>query len=127
MDILLEKFRADKKYLVSQNMGLTSTEARDFWPVYDRYQKDLAGIANRKIKLISDYAENYETMSDGVAREILNRFLTIEDDRSKLRKSYLPQFRKVLPDKKVVRYYQLENKILALVNFELAANIPLVQ
>lgn len=127
MEILLDKLRADKKLLVSQNMGLTSTEGRDFWPVYDRFQKDLAGIANRKIKLISDYADNYETMSDGVARDILDRFLTIEGDQLKLRKSYLSQFRKVLADKKVARYYQLENKIQALVNFQLAANIPLVQ
>jgi len=33
----------------------------------------------------------------------------------------------VLPEKKVARYYQLENKIQAVLTYELAKNIPLVE
>jgi len=58
---------------------------------------------------------------------ILDEYLAIESERLALRKAYLPKFRQALPDKKVVRFYQLENKIQAAVNYELAANIPLVK
>jgi hypothetical protein len=34
MQIVLEKVRADKKLLVSENMQLTEAEAKAFWPVY---------------------------------------------------------------------------------------------
>jgi hypothetical protein len=44
----------------------------------------------------------------------------------KLRQLYAAKLGKVLPGTKVVRYLQIENKIRALVKFELAAQIPLV-
>jgi hypothetical protein len=45
----------------------------------------------------------------------------------KLRQTYLPRFRKVLPEVKVVRYYQIENKINAALMYEVAAKIPLIK
>ncbi len=127
MELVREKIRADKKLFVAQNMQLTAPEATGFWPVYDRYQNDLDTLADRMITLITDYAKNYETMSNGVAKNLIDEYLAIEGDRLKLREAYLPQFRQVLPEKRVVRYYQLENKIQAAVKYELAANIPLFQ
>jgi hypothetical protein len=127
MQIVREKVRADKKLFVAVNLELTDSEAEAFWPVYDSYQKDLYKLAGRFTKLIEDYARNYQTMSDEVARKLLDEYLAIEDEHQRLRQSYLPKFREALPDKKVVRYYQLENKIDAVVDYELAANIPLVE
>lgn len=127
MQIVREKVRADKKLFVAANMELTESEAKGFWPLYDRYQKDLEKLGKRTLGLIKNYAMNFENMSDEAAKKMLEEWLTVEMERQKLREAYLPKFREVLPDKKVVRYYQLENKILAVVNYELAAQIPLVQ
>ena len=52
--------------------------------------------------------------------------MKIEKLTLKLRKAYLRKFRKVLPEIKVTRYYQIENKIQKALMFELAANIPLM-
>ncbi len=127
MDIVREKLRADKKLLIAENMQMTEAQAKKFWPVYDSYQKEQTKLGDRMIKLIQDYAKNFETMTDDVAVKLLNEYLAIDADRQALRKSYLPKFRAVLPGTKVTRYYQMENKIQAVVNFELAAQIPLVQ
>ena len=127
MEIVREKVRADKKLFVSENLGLTQSEATRFWPAYKSYQEDLRGIGDREFQLIDDYAKNYEAMSYDTARDLLDRYLDIDDDRSKLRRTYLPKFREILPEKKVVRYYQIENKILAIWKFALAAKIPLVE
>lgn len=126
-ELLREKVRADKKLFISQNMGLTESEAVGFWPVYDRYQKEREALTNRMISLIEDYAKGYEAMDDATAKGLLDRYLAIQGDRLKLRKNYLPDFRKVLSDKKVARYYQLENKIRSVVMFQLAAKIPFVK
>jgi hypothetical protein len=66
-------------------------------------------------------------MSDQVAKRLVDEYLTIEAARQKLRQTYLPRFRKVLREKQVARYYQLENKVQAAVSYELAAEIPLVK
>jgi len=127
MQIVREKIRADKKLVVAEAMGMTESEAKAFWPVYEAYQRDLAKINDRTIKLIEDYAENYGAMSDQAAKQLMDEYMAIETERLKIRQSYLLRFRQVLPEMKVVRYYQLENKIQAVVNYELAANIPLVK
>jgi hypothetical protein len=127
MQIVREKVRADKKLLVAANMDLTESEAKAFWPVYEKYQKELFLLRTRTAKLIKDYADAYETMSDDKAKTLLDELMIIESLGVKLRKTYLPKFRQALPEKKVARYYQIENKINAALNYELAANIPLMK
>jgi hypothetical protein len=125
--LVLEKVKADKKLLVAENMQLTESEAKAFWPVYKSYQRDLGKINDRLIKLIDSYAASYQTMTDAAANKLVDEAVAIESDRTKLAQSYLPNFKKVLPPPKVARYYQIENKIRAVVNYELAERIPLVK
>jgi len=127
MQIVLEKVKADKKLLVAENMQLTEAEAKAFWPVYEQYQAELFLIRTRTVKLITDYAAAYSTMTNSIAKKLLDESMTIEALRLKLSKAYLPKFRKVLPDVKAARYYQIENKINAVLYYELAAKIPLVK
>jgi hypothetical protein len=125
MEMLREKLRADKKLIVAEAMHLTEAEAAAFWPVYENYQKDLTALNNRSMKLIKDYAGSYGSMTDPAAKGIVDSFLAIEKDRIQLMQTYAPKLRKVLPEVKVARYYQIENKIRAVVNYELASEIPL--
>jgi hypothetical protein len=127
MRILLEKIRADKKLLVAENMRLTEAEAKAFWPVYDQYQDELLALRTRTVKLIKDYVDAYGKMTNDTAKKLLDEYMTIETLGPKLRQAYLPKFRKALPEIKVARYYQIENKIQAAVMYELAAQIPLVE
>jgi len=127
MDILRQSIQADKKLLVAENMQLTEGEAKAFWPVYESYQNELFLLQSRSIKLIKDFAGAYDKMTDKDAKKFLDEYLTIEGLRLKVRQAYLPKFRKVLPEKKVARYYQIENKIHAVLSYELAKEIPLVK
>ena len=127
MTIVKDAIKANKKLFVSDNMQLTESEAKAFWPVYEKYQDSLEELTDRSIKLIGKYAENYQTMTDEIAKKLLEEFLDIECDNTELKKSYVPKFLKVLPAKKVVRYYQLENKIDAAGNYEIAKEIPIIK
>lgn len=127
MQIVLEKIRSDKKLLVAENMQLSEAEAKSFWPVYERYQDELFLIRARTMNLIKEYEESYEKLTDDIARKLLDESIEIEALRLKLIQAYLPKFREVLPDKKVARYYQLENKVQAALMYELARNIPLAK
>jgi hypothetical protein len=129
MQILREKIKADKKLLVAANMELTESEARGFWPVYEDYQKDLAAINQRIAKLIESYAADYRAnmLTDEKAKKLVNEFIAIEQAEAGLKASYVPRLSKVLPQKKVARYLQIENKIRAAVKYELAEGVPLAQ
>lgn len=127
MQIVREKIRADKKLLVAANMELTEKEAQAFWPIYESYQKDLGALNGRTVSVIQEYAKNYTAMTDAVANKLVGDYLAIDQDRVKLKQSYLPKLRQALPEKKVARYIQIENKIEAIIKYELADRIPLVK
>lgn len=129
MQILREKIKADKKLLVATNMELTDAEAKGFWPVYEEYQKDLTAINQRIGKLIENYAADYraKTLTDEKAKKLIDELVAIEQAEAGLKTSSVPKLRKVLPEKKVARYLQIENKIRAAVKYELADKVPLVQ
>ena len=108
-------------------LELTEGEAKAFWPVYNAYQSDMVGHYDRLLKLLDAYAKAYDTISDETATKLMTQYLALERDHVALLSAYFPRFGKVLPPKKVARLYQVENKIRALVNYDLARNIPFMK
>lgn len=128
MQFVVEKLMADKRLLVAENMELTEAEADGFWPVFEQYQHELFLLRARTLRLIDDYASAYNTgMTEDKARALLDEMMAIESLGLTLRQVSLPDFRSVLPDIKVVRYYQIENKINAALMYQLASDIPLIK
>lgn len=127
MEVLREKVRADKKLVVALALDLSESEATGFWPVYGAYQSDMVAHYDRVAKLISDYATAYQKMTDETATQLLGELLALQSDHAALLQRYVPRFQRVLPPRKVARFYQVENKIRAMVDYELAREIPLLK
>ena len=127
MQILRDKLKGDKKLLVAANMDLTEAEAKKFWPLYEEYQKELAKINDQMAMTITAYAKEYNagSLTDKKAIELLNQSIAIEESESKLKRAFIPKLAKGLPGRKVARYMQVENKIRALVKYEIAGEVPL--
>ncbi len=126
LEILLGTLRSNRKALVAVNLALTDDEARSFWPVYDRYEKELAAIQDRLLAVIREYAANLTSMSDEEAEQLAGEYLQVETDHALLRESYLKPISEALPGVKVMRFYQIENKIMAILRYDVAATIPVV-
>jgi hypothetical protein len=127
LEVLLDTVRANRKAFVAVNLELTDEEAVQFWPIYDRYQKEVSENGDRLVALIRDYTENFSDLSNEKALKIVEDYLTIERDRVELRFSYMDDFTAILPGRKVARLYQIENKVDALIRYDLAANIPVIE
>ena len=129
MQTLWDKIKADKKLLVAANLELTESEVKGFWPVYEAYQQDLTAINQRLIKLIESYAAAYEAdaLTDEKARALTAELVSIKQAEGGLQAAYLPKLTAVLPPKKVAVYLQVENKIRAVLMYEIAVEIPLVE
>jgi len=129
MEILREKVQADQKLVVANNMNLTEKEAKAFWPIYDAYQKDLQSINKRMTGVIDAYALAYNkgAVLNDTAKKLLDDSIAIEISESKLKQTYADKLSKVIPAAKAARYIQIENKIRAIVKYQLAEAIPLVE
>ena len=129
MEILRQKIKADKKLVVASAMELTEAEAKGFWPVYDAFQADLQKINGQIGQVIKAYAAAYrtDTLTNDKAKELLGEALKVEQAEVDLKQAYVPKLGAVLPQVKVARYLQVENKIRAVLKYELAGEIPLAK
>jgi hypothetical protein len=128
MQILRDKIKADKKFMIAANMQLTEAEAKGFWPIYEAYQKELDKLHKRGQDMIDFYGEAFvsKSMDNAKAKKMTADFIAIRADELKQVKAVTQKLGKALPATKVARYLQLENKIRAIVNYDAAAKIPLV-
>jgi Spy/CpxP family protein refolding chaperone len=127
LEQLRTEIQADRQAVVAANLGLTDAEGAAFWPVYREYRGELAGkVGDRMQKLIQDYAKVYDTATNEQAKAMVDEMMSIRGAELKVKESYLPKFRKVIPETKVARFLQIENKIDALITLGLAADIPLI-
>lgn len=127
LDVVLNAIRANRKAMVAVNLGLDDKESAAFWPVYDRYETEMNALGDRTVAVIKDYTDNFASLSNEKAMQLVNDYLAIEADRIKVRKTYLDELTKILPGRTVARFFQLENKMDAVIKYDLAAAIPVVE
>ena len=94
--------------------------------VYDEYTVEAAKINDAKLSVIKEYAQNYETLSDVQADRLVKNWTAADESAVQLRMKYLPLFQKVLPGKKVARFFQVDRRIGSVIDLQLASEIPLV-
>jgi hypothetical protein len=125
--LLLETIRANRRALVAVNLDLSADEAAKFWPLYERYQEEMNAIGDRLARIVEDYTAHFGDLSNERALQLVEDHLSAEADRVKVRRTYLPEFAKVLPGRTVARFYQIENKMDAVLRYDLAATIPVIE
>ncbi len=127
LELLVDAIRANRKALVAVNLELTDDEAARFWPVYDRYQKEIQAIGDRLARVIQEYTASFHDLSNEKAMKLVEEYLAVEADRVAVRRAYLGDFAKILPGRTVARLYQIENKLDAVIRYDLAAAIPVLE
>lgn len=125
--LLREDIRAKKKKLIAANLTLTPDQATKFWPVYDQYTAELVSINNEKYAVLKEYASSWGSLTDDQALSLMNRALAVDRQVAELRIKYVPIFNKVVPGKTTASFFQLDRRIQAMIDMQLAAQVPLVQ
>ncbi|HEY6375289.1 MAG TPA: hypothetical protein VIX90_07160 [Edaphobacter sp.] len=127
VDLLRKDIRSQKKQIIAANLQLTDQEAVKFWPVYDQYTAELVKINDAKYDAIKQYAANYDTLTDDKALALTRQLLGVDQQVAQLRLKYVPLFSKVVSGKKTALFFQLDRRLVMLIDLQLAAQIPMVQ
>jgi len=127
VELLRKDIRSEKKQILAANLTLTDTEATKFWPLYDQYTAELVKINDAKYAAIKDYANNYDTLTDDKALALTRQMLEVDQSVAQLRLKYSPMFSKVVSGKKTALFFQLDRRLLMLIDLQLASTIPMVQ
>jgi len=126
IQMLRQEVGKDRRAIVKANMLLTESEAARFWPLYDEYRGEMVKEGDRRVKLITDYAANRDSMSEDEANRILRERLDIEKEKIDIREKYAKKFQKELSARTTARFFQIDQKLDAAVDAALAARIPLI-
>jgi len=116
-----------KKQLIAANLTLTDSEATKFWQVYEQYSAETGKINDTRTAIIKEYSDEYETLTDDQADNLIRRWLDADIQQTKLRQRYVPIFRGVLPGKKAATFFQLDRRISTMIDVQLTSQLPLAQ
>ena len=125
IQLVRQSAHTDRKIILMGNMSFTSDESANFWPAWNEYRAAVAANGDRTLALIKDFAANYENMSDQKASELMSDYFSIEMQNIVIKQKFSQEISKFMPALKVMRVIQVENKLDAAINLQLAAEIPL--
>ncbi len=125
LDITRQAVETQRRVLVSGALPLTDAEAKAFWPLYDDYEKQRRPIDERTNRLVADFVARAASLSDVQARAMLSEALEVDEGRLKLRRDFMDRMGKVIPPRKLVRLFQIENKLDSVVRADISKQIPL--
>ena len=127
IELTRQQIQTERQALVAEAMELTDEQAAAFWPVYRDYRNELAPVGDRQVELILGYAERFGAVTDEYANQMLEDHLNIQSKKLEIQKMYVSRFLRVLQPMLVARFYQIENKLDAIVAFDLALSVPVLQ
>jgi hypothetical protein len=116
-----------RQALVTAVMDLEGREAEAFWPLYREYRAAMATVNDRYVKLVVTYLDTFDKLADDQATGMLNEALGIERARLDVKSQFIPRFGKVMPARKVARFFQIDNKLDAVIAADMAKMIPLAR
>ncbi len=120
--------REARDEIIRTELQLTEEEAAKFWPLYGTYRAETNQAMDQLGDLIAEYLRRYEAadLTNDYAEKLVSDHMQIKKDLLAIQERSLPLFYKAIPALKVARFYQLENKMNADIDIQLALAIPLI-
>jgi len=117
----------DRQVILMGNMHFNSDESAEFWPAWKEYRTAMEANGDRTLALIQDFAGHYEDMTDLKANELLTDSFSIKMQDLVIKQQFAKKINTFLSAKKVMRIIQIENKLDAAIQMQLASEIPLTK
>ena len=129
LDQARAELQAGRDQIIREDLQLSESELAAFWPLYEEYVATLAPLRDRKADLVTKFLEAYQAgeFNDEFAAWLIEENFAIKANWMKVQLDFVPRFREVVSVQHVARFIQLENKMDAEVDAQLAIAVPLVQ
>lgn len=128
INVLRSDFNADKIATLNRVLRLTAPEAEKFWPIYRRYEAELAAVGDRKLALIREFEQAHfgGTLDDRKARKLANDWLKNTRQRLDLWTKYHRRLSKALSPLRAAQFLQVEHQMALFVDLTIASEMPAV-
>ena len=127
VEMLKKNIQDESRMIVAENLTLTEEQAEIFWPLYDEYDAAYDGLVNERVKVIEDYMMNYYGLDEDIGKELVAKSIELKKKAVDLQEEYINKMIEVLPFSVVGKFFQIDNRIAALIDIARMANIPLMR
>jgi Spy/CpxP family protein refolding chaperone len=127
MQALRAAVKGDKKAFVAKTLDLTPAEAKKFWPIYDMYQRAIEANNRKRALVVEAVVAKDQDLTNAYAKNLATEAISNDEAEIRARRALQNRLMKALPPIKAARYLQLESKIRALQEYDIASTIPLVR
>ena len=125
LEVSRQAVESQRRILVAGAVPLSDAEADAFWPLFDAYEKERRPFDERANKLVTDFLAGSASLTDAQAKAMVEEALKVDEERLRLRRTYLGRMAKAVPPRKLARFYQIDNKLDSVVRADVAKQIPL--
>ena len=109
----LEDFRKKRVEYITQEVGLTTEEGKEFWPICNELEEKRF-ILNRNLRQetrkLRESKKNGKQISDFEYENLINLNLENRAKELELDKEYIKKIKKILSPEKVYKYQQAEQR-----------------
>ena len=127
VEMLKKDIQAESRNIVANNLTLTDEQAKVFWPLYDEYDAAYDKMVDERVDVIKDYMMNYYGMDEQKGKELIDKSISLKEKAVNLQKEYINKMLEVLPISVVGKFFQIDNRIAAIVDITRMANLPLMR
>jgi len=127
LEILRSDLKTEKVSLITYVMDFTDAESEAFWPIHREYTLKNDEIGDNTVKLIKNYAEHYDNMTEEKAEEILEASFDLKEDKLDLKRKYFDKISDAIGKIKAAKFIQLDNQFDAIINLQITSELPLLE
>ena len=115
----------ERQAIIADDMPLLESEEEAFWKLYLEYRAAAKEMDDKRTSLLRRYAGSFEDLDAKQGTRLVTDALRLEERRQLLKKRYLKKFARILPGKRLFRYYQIETKLDAMLRYSWTRQVPL--
>ncbi len=126
-ELLRRDVQAQKIVILTEVMGFTESEASAFWPIYRAYDLEMAKLGSERLVLIEEYARNYSKVTDAIADQLASKAIDLDARRHAVKATAYERVKKALSPRVAMRFLQVEQQLLLIIDLQIASALPIVQ
>jgi hypothetical protein len=126
VELLRSNVRQEKAEMMGAVMQLSAADAAKFWPIYSEYNEQLTKLNNLRVANIQDYVQNYSSMTDEKADQLIQNAFDYRKQRAELEVKTYGQMKQALGPVTAARFLQVEDQLLLIIDLQIDAALPIV-
>jgi hypothetical protein len=105
-----ERIKSEKIAFITDQLELTETEAKGFWPIYNKFESTIHDYKRVDLRSIKQKMRENPNLSDSEADKLLTQVMSIESKMHEARLGFIYDLKKVISPKKIIKLKGVEDE-----------------